>query len=508
MTKKKFSPVGKNSLLTPEQITAYNTARTREWRQRKRDKLPEALRAKCRVRLELSTREQLDRLYKTINRPAMTYTVPPGEDYIPKPPVDPHSTEYYRLYDLARHTPYLGGKDKPNYVPRTTPYIRKPRRYGGRLGRPIKETRWLGTAPTIRPDILRKIKQTHALIPRAKPTIPRGTLTQTMLHDVLDYAPHLGEFYWIAGGHTGNLAGYERHNTPTRLHKGAKYPHHAPKRFPDPHLGLRPQRPASIITGRTQEHHPIDAHGNPICKPTKRLAIRTVTRLPDGTTHTEHDHHLVRPYNPMRVITVGGVTYPAWQLAILWMGAGYTFDLQYNSIPVPHYNDEPDKNTLLIAHTLNNKPAPPVFRDGNTLNLKWDNIRPDLAPIYPTEEMLSAAQAKFDKKYAKLKQQERTFHALSAENKRKAISDKYRKQRIAREKRQLHETTKYDASKCITETTFNKVQNKWIVAIPYQEKQVFFSEADAIAHHTQAIATLIKNGKITNTKDKAKNNIG
>jgi hypothetical protein len=132
-----------------------------------------------------------------------------------------------------------------------------------------------------------------------------------------------------------------------------------------------------------------------------------------------------------------------------------------------------------------------VFRDGNTLNLSWDNIRPDLPPIMPNQEMLIAAQAKYDRKYAKLKQQERTFKALSAENKRKAISDKIRKERIQREKRQLRESTKYNQDKCITKTTFNKVQNKWIVAIPtLKNTQTFFTYEDALAYHTDTINTI------------------
>ena len=533
MTKKKFSPVGKNSPLTPEQITAYNTSRTRDYRERQRIKLG----TKCRPRANLTRREQLDRLYKAINRPAMSYTVPPGEHYYPHPTGDTHSAEYTRLYNLARHNPQLT-KEKAEYRPRTTPYVRKSRRCNGRLGRPVKETRWSGLAPTIRPSILRKNKLLSKSVHRPngdapRPAIPRGTLTQTMLHEIMDYVPHLGEFWWISGQRTGNEAGYDRHLTHTREHKGAKYPAHAPKRFADPYAGLRPQRATSphpprsypgghIITGRTRELHPVDKNNNPICKPAIKLTIHTTTRDANGLEHITHDFHLVRPYNPMRVITVGGVTYPAWQLAILWMGAGCKWLYAYGAVaptPVPSRadlreqvgegckgNDEPDTNVDLTFTMLDGRPAPPVFRDGNTLNLTWDNIRPDLPPIMPTQEMLIAAQRKYDKKYAKLKQQERTFKALSAENKRKALSDKMRKERIAREKRQLRESTKYNQDKCITKTTFNKVQNKWVVAIPYQEKQVFFSEADAIAHHTQVIEELTRKGKINNTHIKSQNN--
>jgi hypothetical protein len=485
---------------TPEQITAYNSARTRLYRERKRNALPEHLRSKQRPRIDLSPEEQRRRLYKAIKNPSMSYTVPPGE-YTPytakEKQVDDHSATYLRLYNLARVT--KTSNHRTAYVAPTNPK-RKPRHPWGRLGRPAVERRWAG-GTTIRPSILRKNKLLSKS-PRLTPTIPRGTLTQTMLHEIMDYVPHLGEFWWISGQRTGSPAGYDRHLTHTREHKGAKYPAHAPKRFTDPYAGLRPQRATSphpprsypggrIITGRTRELHPIDAQGNAICKPTVRLPIHTDTRGPNGVIHTHHDHHLVRPYNPMRVITVGGVTYPAWQLAILWMGAGYTWTQAYDLTPVSKCNSEPDNNTLLTAYTLDNKPAPPVFRDGNTLNLSWDNIRPDLPPIMPNQEMLIAAQAKYDRKYAKLKQQERTFKALSAENKRKAISDKIRKERIQREKRQLRESTKYNQDKCITKTTFNKVQNKWIVAIPtLKNTQTFFTYEDALAYHTDTINTI------------------
>ena len=502
-----------NKPTTPEQIT-------RLYRERKRNALPEHLRPKQRPRLDLSPEEQRRRLYKTVNRPKA---------------VPDHSTEYWRLYDLARHNPQLS-KDKPNYVPRTTPYVRKPR-YGKRLGRRIKETRWSGTAATLRPHIARQIRQAHGLISRKPPAIPRGTLTQTQLHAVLDYVPHLGEFWWIAGQHTGSEAGYVQHQTFTRPHKGAKNPAHASKRFPDPHLGLRPQRATSphpprsypggrILTGRTREQHPVDRHNNPICKPCITLPIHTDTRGPDGLIHRHEDHHLVRPYNPLRVITVGGVTYPAWQLAILWMGAGYVFDFQYNSIPVPsrvgqrQLSDEgcevfvpsPDNNTLLTATRLPqrasdlskmlcndpndrskatyNSPAAPVFRDGNTLNLCWDNIRPDTAPIYPSHDDLLKAQRKFNALYKRKLQKERQFQAMTAQEKRNHLSNQARKERINKERAQHRAIHKYDLDKCIISQPFNRVQNKWVVQIPCKPKSTFFSYDDALAHYTETMCKI------------------
>jgi len=176
----KFSPVGKNSPLTPEQIAAYNVARVQECRERKRNALPEHLRPKRRNRYpELPAKEQLNRLYKAINRPALTYTVPPGEHYFPHPKDDGHSAEYWRLYNLARYDPNPLGKPRSEYIVPTNPK-RKPRRRDIRLGHPAVETKWSGTT-TLRPHIARQIKQAHGLISRKPPAIPRGTLTQTQL---------------------------------------------------------------------------------------------------------------------------------------------------------------------------------------------------------------------------------------------------------------------------------------------------------------------------------------
>ena len=484
--KKKYSSIGKNSPLTPEQIAAYNYARLVEHRDRKN---PDRVRYAPRQRL--TPEQQLEKLNKIRIQGAFV-----SQPKLLTPAEKARDDAYWRLYDLARTQP-----GKPKVKP-----LRGPHKAKRPSGRPVVDQNyWSGTA-TILPHIATKAAAITRLLNQAKrkrypPSVPRGKLTQTFLHALLDYDPATGHFQWISGPLTGNIAGYDYHANYLHVHKGNKHPSHDPLVTPDPYQGLKPQSPhsptppayyrgGSIITAG-HNRGPIDGNGLPIYKPAVRLPVHTTTTDPvTGLIATTHDFHLVRPYNPMRHISVRGHDYPAWQLAILWMGAGAHFTMQYlGQTPVPAIAD-PEINTSLTFTQLDNRPAKPVFRDGNTLNLAWENIRPDLPPIYPTQDDLAKAQHKFNKQYRRDKQKQQHWASLTKPQKKEFLTNKAEQDKLRKENNFNNRLERYKRPNCITVRAFNIMQNEWIVHIPHTEPKSFFSELEANAYYDATIALL------------------
>jgi len=119
-------------------------------------------------------------------------------------------------------------------------------------------------------------------------------------------------------------------------------------------------------------------------------------------------------------------------------------------LTVPYlHTDPPETNTAMTYPSLiSNKPTLPLFRDGNTQNLAWENIK----PVPPTTEELQN-QAK-----RKLKPRK-----------------KYARSRVPRIK---YENT---AENCIKEIAFNALNTQFVVKIPYKKSATFFTYDEALA---------------------------
>jgi hypothetical protein len=82
------------------------------------------------------------------------------------------------------------------------------------------------------------------------------------------------------------------------------------------------------------------------------------------------------------MVTILGKKYPAQQIAYLWMGAGGDWDYSQgldNVQRIPeHITSAP--HGLKYYCPITNKPKRVPCRDGNKLNLTWDNIKPNIIP--------------------------------------------------------------------------------------------------------------------------------
>lgn len=97
-----------------------------------------------------------------------------------------------------------------------------------------------------------------------------------------------------------------------------------------------------------------------------------------------HTYYLlpIPPSKGYPMVTILGKKYPAQQIAYLYMGAGGDWDYSKgldNVQRIPeHITSAP--HGLKYYCPITNKPKRVPCRDGNKLNLAWDNIKPNITP--------------------------------------------------------------------------------------------------------------------------------
>ena len=308
------------------------------------------------------------------------------------------------------------------------------------------------------PKLIRLIQRTEKRYLASKkkykpvPAIPRGTLTQAVLRTLVEYQPDSGNFIWLTGRNAGLVAGVFK-----RILYHAS---HAGKRHVDKHRGIPPTDPR-----RYRSNKPKPCRGGSIIKGVnastrghqKNAVLRTYKhRDPKTGSITEH-HYFVRPYEPSLTLRIGGVVYPGWQLAYLYMGAGGVWDYPTpnsppNDIILPQIRTStPETNTALTYPALKtNRPTRVNFRDHNTLNLAWENIKP--------EPPTAAELQKFINSYVNPR--------------RKRV--KSRANNII------------TPEKCIKKVMFNKLTPQFTVKLPNVKERIFWTYDDAMTYYTEA----------------------
>lgn len=97
-----------------------------------------------------------------------------------------------------------------------------------------------------------------------------------------------------------------------------------------------------------------------------------------------HTYYLlpIPPSKGYPMVTILGKKYPAQQIAYLYMGAGGDWDYSQGLDNVQriteHITSAP--HGLKYYCPITNKPKRVPCRDGNKLNLAWDNIKPNITP--------------------------------------------------------------------------------------------------------------------------------
>lgn len=266
------------------------------------------------------------------------------------------------LYDLANYT----------YINKTTGIVSTQPKYT--IKRAVKEALSL-KKPTVVCD--------------TTPQQPKPILTQELLQHHLYYDQELGTFEWNEGSLAGTIVKFT-----ATLAKPMKPQN--PYTLPIKPRNHRPSHAGysvvSMETYLTEVERAKSSKIGAIGAKNARFAYarQYLIRNPDKTsalatikvTYYVLSHKESQQY-PSITLKVGTVRrkYPAQHLAYLYMGAGG--DWNYNTGQPNGLDNAYRVNTTTAPQGLRlychktNKPKRMPCRDGNALNLKWENIKPD-----------------------------------------------------------------------------------------------------------------------------------
>ena len=247
------------------------------------------------------------------------------------------------LYDLANYT----------YINKSTGAVSTQPKYT--IKRAVK------TALKLTPD-QQELKQ------------PKTLLTQELLQHHLYYDQELGTFEWQTGALAGKLAGHVQKQVATTPKKQNQIDKTKLPRTPTKLAGYYIVSQEAYLTATAR---------NP--KQTDIVMQYYAQRVPRSDT-TATDRLTRVPYYLKKRkahldISLLGTEYPAQHLAYLYMGAGG--DWNYNTGQPNGLDNAYRVNTTTAPQGLRlychktNKPKRMPCRDGNPLNLKWENIKPD-----------------------------------------------------------------------------------------------------------------------------------
>lgn len=215
-------------------------------------------------------------------------------------------------------------------------------------------------------------------------------LTQDELHEVIYYDAITGEFEW----NTGVISGKKVKLTqlkPKPLRKQNAYALPLkPRTYKPAHAGyniISEQEYLRIMSGITDKKEGLKYTGYGytanMVRPQKvykrQYLVRTKGgKTPDTQATQRITYYVKESNNPYPRIKVKGKVYTAHSVATLYMGAGGDWD----------YSDGLDNIKKNAEHALiapyglkqynphTNRPMLMQCRDGNRLNLKWENIKP------------------------------------------------------------------------------------------------------------------------------------
>lgn len=223
-------------------------------------------------------------------------------------------------------------------------------------------------------------------------TQPKQTkpLTQAELQEVIYYDAITGEFEW----NTGVLSGKKvelKQLKPKPLRKQNAYAIPLkPRNFKPSHAGyslISEQEYIRVMSGEDDVQVGVKYTGNGYLPKMERpqkvymrhYLVRTKGGKNSDTQATKRITYYVKQNNnPYPRIKVKGKTYTAHSLATLYMGAGGDWDYSDGIDNIKKHSDHATTAPygLKQYNPKTNRPMLMQCRDGNRLNLKWENIKP------------------------------------------------------------------------------------------------------------------------------------
>ena len=220
-------------------------------------------------------------------------------------------------------------------------------------------------------NTVRAVKEALKLTPdQQEPKQPKTLLTQEQLQHHLYYDQELGTFEWQTGALAGKLAGHVQKQVTTPPKKQNQIDKTKLPRTPTKLAGYYIVSQEAYLTATAR---------NP--KQTDIVMQYYAQRVPRSDTTTTDRLTRVPYYLKKRKahldISLLGTEYPAQHLAYLYMGAGGDWNYTNGLDNAYRVNTTTAPQGLRLYCHKTNKPKRMPCRDGNALNLRWENIKPD-----------------------------------------------------------------------------------------------------------------------------------
>ena len=203
-------------------------------------------------------------------------------------------------------------------------------------------------------------------------TLPKITvplMTSEFVQSRLEYDPEEGTFIWNDGRNEGKPAGVVQRTTK------------APRTQNMQRLPIKPRNYKPSVSGYniSSEQAYKNHMQNPQDYPTPVYARYYLIRTPKTELYaTRRITYYITPIKPTLVITLQGNKYPANQIAYLYMEAGGDWDYTQGLDKIHRINTTTAPQGLHYYDPRTNKRARIPCRDGDKLNFKWCNIKPDI----------------------------------------------------------------------------------------------------------------------------------
>jgi len=220
-------------------------------------------------------------------------------------------------------------------------------------------------------NTVRAVKEALKLTPdQQEPKQPKTLLTQEQLQHHLYYDQELGTFEWQTGALAGKLAGHVQKQVTTALKKQNQIDKTKLPRTPTKLAGYYIVSQEAYLTATARNPKQTDIVMQYYAQKVPRSDTTTTDRL------TRVPYYLKKRKAHLD-ISLLGTEYPAQHLAYLYMGAGGDWNYTNGLDNAYRVNTTTAPQGLRLYCHKTNKPKRMPCRDGNALNLRWENIKPD-----------------------------------------------------------------------------------------------------------------------------------
>jgi hypothetical protein len=206
--------------------------------------------------------------------------------------------------------------------------------------------------------------------PVVSDTTPIQLLTQELLQHHLYYDQELGTFEWQTGALAGKLAGHVQKQVTTALKKQNQIDKTKLPRTPTKLAGYYIVSQEAYLTATARNPKQTDI----VMQYYAQKVPRSDTTATDRLTRVPY---YLKKRKAHVDISLLGTEYPAQHLAYLYMGAGGDWNYTNGLDNAYRVNTTTAPQGLRLYCHKTNKPKRMPCRDGNALNLRWENIKPD-----------------------------------------------------------------------------------------------------------------------------------